>query len=90
MPLSQRDMELVKLSSREAAFAAIRETEDDHRRMSAEEARKIVKEHADDCPGAQVVRNGRLRVPLYIGLIAGSGGLMAKLPDIIDAILARF
>ena len=101
MALTERDMELVNLASREAAFTAIRESDPTLRMMVREEAcaiaKKVVAGHKEACP---VAAEGRLLIAqsrvsmlkvVIIALVASGGtGTIVKLPEILNMVSALF
>ena len=96
MALTERDMELVNLAAREAAFTAIRESDTNLRMMVREEAspvaKEAVKQHLEMCPVAadarEIVAQSRISMlkVIIIALVASGGtGALVKLPEIVNA-----
>jgi len=83
MALTERGMELVKLSAREAAFTAIKESDGTLRMTMREEARPIAKAEATAQARLSVLRM------IILALVAGGGGgLVTNLPEIIKVMTA--
>ena len=81
MALTDRDMQIVKLAAREAAFAALIESDPALRMMVREEARPVAL--------AEIARSNRitkLQIIIFALITSGIGGEASRLPDIMKAI----
>lgn len=83
MSLTERDMELVNLAAREAAFTAIRESDTTLRMMARDEARPIAKAAA-----VQESRISTLRIIILALLAGGGGGAATQIPELFRIVLA--
>jgi len=83
MALTERDMDLVKLAAREAAFTAIKESDTTLRMTMREEARPVARAEA-----LQITRVSMLKVVIIALVASGGTGAIIKLPEMLSAISA--
>jgi len=83
MALTDRDMQLVKLAAREAAFTALRESDPALRMMVREVARPVALAEI-----ASSNRITKLQIIIFALVTSGIGGAASRLPDIMKAISA--